>query len=150
MGVSKNPNFFSLERKRERYLIIHTWKILNGKVINISTQDGDGIRYKPSTLHSRNGPMCHIHPLTRRSSSSIKRLKDNSFICKGPRLFNCLPRRIRKKEYTETEQFKSDLDKFLKTVPDEPKVPGSRTISSSNSIIVWQQTVVPTGMAAVP
>ena len=80
---------YSLERRRERYLIIHTWKILNGKVININTPDGDGIKYKPSTLNSRLGRMCHIPPLTR-SSTAVKTLKDNSFIIHGPRLFNCI------------------------------------------------------------
>ena len=152
-------DLYSLERRRERYLIIHTWKILNGKAINIHTQHGDGIRYKQSTINSRNGRMCDIPPLIPSSPSSITTIKDNSFICKGPSLFNSLPSSIRDSEYTEIDQFKRELKKYLGKIPDKPKLPGCSPIpASSNSLIDWEKhfTAVknaggsPRGMAAAP
>ena len=144
-------DLFSLERRRERYLIIHTWKILNKKAINIDTPNGEGIKYKPSSLNSRNGRHCYIHPLTPTSSASIKQVKDNSFICRGPRLFNCLPKRIRNNEYTETDQFKRELDRYLRTVPDQPKLPGYPITAPSNSLMIRSSNGGSfQGMAVVP
>ena len=38
-------------------------------------------------------------------------------------------------ESVKTEKFKFELDKFLDTIPDQPKIPNYLTPSGSNSIL---------------
>ena len=47
-----------------------------------------------------------------------------SFQIHGARVFNTLPKSLRNLKKTSTEEFKAKLDKFLETIPDEPKLPG--------------------------
>ena len=38
-------------------------------------------------------------------------------------------------ESVKTEKFQFELDKFLETIPDQPKMPNDVTASGSNSIL---------------
>ena len=120
----KNKNYWerleecqmlSQERRIERYKILYTWKILEGKVpnCNITSQD-----------HIRHGRTCLVPPL-KHCSSKIRTLRENSFQIQGPRLFNSLPANIRNKTKCNIEDFKLELDRFLQKVPDEPNISGS-------------------------
>ena len=122
---------YSLERRRERYLIIYTWKIINGKVPNIIGTNGVTTKW-----HDRLGFTCKIPELNHRATDRIATLKENSFFVKGPRLFNCIPRETRLC-FGNLETFKSELDKFLMTVPDQPVLPGREYSqrAASNSLI---------------
>ncbi|KAK3853786.1 hypothetical protein Pcinc_039696 [Petrolisthes cinctipes] len=116
---------FSLERHRERYAIIYIYKIITGcntNNINIHT-----------TTHQRLGPLCRVERTHPRVASRIKTLKENAFATRGPLLFNALPRHLRDSN-TSSEQFKNKLDKFLWTVPDQPKLPHYPIRATSNSI----------------
>ena len=53
----------------------------------------------------------------------------------GPRLYNSLPKYLRDIESVKTEKFKFELDKFLDTIPDQPKMTNYVTASGSNSIL---------------
>ena len=64
---------YSLQRRRERYLTIHTWKILNGKALNVVTSISEGIRYKSSSINSRLGRTCVVPTLTQTASVAIQR-----------------------------------------------------------------------------
>ena len=54
--------------------------------------------------------------------------------CFGPRLYNSLPEYLRDIESVKSEKFKFELDKFIDTIPDEPKILNYVTASGSNSI----------------
>ena len=81
----------------------------------------------------RVGRKCKIPPLKMRE----RKKREQSFQVAGPVLFNCLPKEIRNMKGCGVEEFKENLDKFLKTIPDEPKIGGAMPMNSrqSNSII---------------
>ena len=85
------------------------------------------------------GRECHIPGITTTAPSAIQTLREASLPIKGPRLFNCLPQHIRNASGCTTEAFKCMLDKYLKTVPDEPHIPGLTQYRrcESNSITDW-------------
>jgi len=102
----KKLNIFSLERRRERYIILYTFKIIFGLVPNPGVEWG---------ISDRRGRYVCLPPLL--SSSSAKALKDNSFFGLCPRLFNCLPKELRDLG-ANMNTVKYNLDNFLRTVPD--------------------------------
>ena len=110
----KSLNLYSLERRRERYRIIYVWKILEGIVPNLT--DRSKITTKSSL---RFGRICCIPPLTT-VNNRLQNLRDGSFCVNGPKLFNCVPSYIRNLKGIELPEFKKELDKFLRTVADEP------------------------------
>ena len=126
----KSLKLYSLERRRERYIIIYTWKILNSLVPNFSS-DSSKI-----TAHwsDRHGLKCKIPRLKNRGRLGSNR--ENFLSVKGPRLFNLLPASIRNSLGSDILAFKKKLDKFLSTVPDEPSVQGycSGRAAASNSL----------------
>ena len=61
--------------------------------------------------------------------------QENAVTVFGPRLYNSLPKYLRDIESVKTEKFKYELDKFLKLILDEPKMPKYVTASGSNSIL---------------
>ena len=50
-------------------------------------------------------------------------------------MYNLLPKYLREIENVKTVKFKIELDKFLKTIPDQPKMLNYVTASGSNSIL---------------
>ena len=62
-------------------------------------------------------------------------LQETAITVFGPRLYNSLPKYLRDIESVKTEKFKFELDKFLKLIPDEPKMANYVTESGSNSIL---------------
>ena len=62
---------------------------------------------------------------------------DQTFQVNGAKLFNCLPAKIRNLTKVGLDEFKMALDKFLETVPDQPKTPGTQNSSGvySNSLL---------------
>ena len=56
------------------------------------------------------------------ATARVKTLRDGSFMVSGPKLFNCLPRKIRDITGVSIDKFKQALDNELKKVPDEPPV----------------------------
>ena len=125
---------YSLERRRERYMAIYTWKILEGIVPNMGS-DSDIL----PNQNPRRGRLCKIPQVLPNAPSRIKTLRTESFVIKGPRIFNSLPQEIRSFTGGTVDAFKSRLDAYLKTVPDEPLIPGyiaARRVES-NSLIDW-------------
>ena len=66
-----------------------------------------------------------------------RKKREESFQTAGPKLFNCLPKSIRNLRGIGVEEFKENLDLFLMTVPDEPKIGGAMPLNceKSNSVI---------------
>ena len=123
----KYLKLMSLQRRRERYAILHMWKILHRVVsndLNISFHE-----------HRRFGLMAEVPPLNTVSSQKSRTLYDNSFSVKGPQLWNVVPKDI--KVCNTLITFKCNLDKFLsETFPDCPPVSGYVS-QNNNSILDW-------------
>ncbi len=120
-------NLMSVQRRRERYIIIHVWKILKG----IAPNDLQLKSYE----HIRLGTRCSVPPIPKKAPTYAKSLFDNSFAVIGPKLWNILP-------YSVTcapsaESFKSRLTShIMSTYPDQPPVPGYSS-PNSNSLLDW-------------
>ena len=129
---------YSLERRRERYIAIYVWKILEGMVPNISTSHGIAGQW-----HARRGRSCQVPYILATASHRTRSIRFSSFAIKGPRIFNSLPMHLRNFSGGTVNQFKCRLDKHLKSVPDEPLIPGYtayRTVDS-NSLIDWHSHI---------
>ena len=106
----------SLQRRLERYRILYVWKILEHKVPNC------GIQVKQE--EGRLGRMCTVPAIYRHAQQSVQTMREQTFQVNGPRLFNSLPAKIRNMSKCSIDDFKTALDKYLETVPDEPNVTG--------------------------
>ena len=116
---------YSLQRRRERYCIIHVWKILKDLAPNDIRMT---FQYNP-----RLGPRAEL-PKLNAKRQHVNTLRDQSFSCMGPRLFNLLPKDL--KNLDSLPLFKSSLDTFLKSFPDTPPTPGY-VAANGNSVIDW-------------
>ena len=116
----------SLQRRRERYLIIHMWKVLHCKCPN-----DIGIQFSVTLRH---GQKAVVPSIAKSSSQRNQALHDNSFAVTGPRLWNVIP--IHMHTIEDPMQFKVALTNFVKSFPDEPPAPGySRR--NGNSLLDW-------------
>ena len=126
----KHLGLFSLQRRRERYIIIHMWKVLH----DLSPNDLD-ITFGES---GRLGIKAKLPALPRQCKTSAKSLYDSSFAVMGPRLWNAIPENV--KCHQTMEGFKNELNMFLrKRVKDLPPTVGYVT-PHSNSICDWSPT----------
>ena len=122
----KELKLSSLQRRRERYMIIHVWKILQGVCpndINMVFKD-----------NPRLGTKVAIPPLAKQASAMAKSCYDNSFAVRAGKLWNLLPKEV--KMMSELESFKVSLGAFMDKVPDTPPTPGYTAVNS-NSMIDW-------------
>ena len=115
----------SLQRRRERYQIIHIWKIAESIIPNDL-----GLHFYDTP---RFGLKCRI-PAYNPRQRHLSTLKYDSFFTKGPSLFNILPEKI--KSSKSLAIFKSNLQKFLDNIPDNPPTPNYFAIND-NSILSW-------------
>ena len=131
----KHLKLFSHERRRERYIIIYVWKILEDLVPNI--HDAKGIGQITAKWHPRRGRECTLPPIVHKAAPSMKHLREASLPVRGQQLFNILPSSIRNITDCSVESFKRRLDKFLSTVPDGPQIPGytAHRRAESNSLL---------------
>ena len=123
----------SLERRRERYIIMYMYKIHIGAVPNIGFEKEFNERTKTKFYAKHN----------RKAPRTVQTLRRASLFSRGPQLYNLLPEELRGKADVEqgdkkkaVENFKRDLDKWLELIPDEPNVPGltERRVAEKNSI----------------
>ena len=119
-------NMYSLERRRERYIIIYVWKMISGLVPNI------GITTK---THSRHGRTCKVRKIATNATCRIKTICAASLRVRGCALFNTLPKAVRTSNEVTVDGFKRQLDKYLATVADEPALPHYSSRSDTNSLI---------------
>ena len=92
--------------------------------------------------NERTGRKCKLPKLS--GSARVKTMREGSFQCSGPKLFNALQKKIRNLKKVSEIEFKEELDKFLTEIPDEPKVPGSipscltpMEARPTNSLVSW-------------
>ena len=120
----KSLGIYSLQRRRDRYMAIYMWKILERKVPNFS----------PSI-------QCHISDRRGRLCSSgvvptghLGTLCHNSFRNRAATLFTCLPKHIRNiVNCANPIMFKRALDNHLCSIEDSPMVPNECNSLNSRS-----------------
>ena len=132
---SHEPNYWerlsllklmSLQRRRERYIILHLWKIMNGLIsndLNIKFSYNDRLGFRAAV------------PTPSGNNYKARSLFDNSIAVKGPLLFNILPKEVNC--LPTLTSFKEKLDFFLQTIPDRPPVAGYVT-QNNNSLLEWK------------
>ena len=98
----------SLQRRRERFMIFHTWKILNGRAPNDIGLDFDRREDCIKAI---------LRPLPR-CSARVQTLFENSFPVCGAKLWNLIPKQCTKLDTFHA--FKASLDRFLELIPDRP------------------------------
>ena len=123
-------NMYSLERRRDRYTILYTYKVILGITPNF---EDDSLKIV-TRINDRRGLLCQVPPICTSATARMKTLVEQSFAVRGPRLFNCIPQDVRNinKSY---ESFKRGLDNFLAQVPDLPSLPNYPQPASSNSLV---------------
>ena len=122
-------DLYSLQRRRERYILIYIFKIVNGFVPNMT-----GVNKITTHRHIRRGLLCNIVPINNRCLSSLRTIKESSFIIQASRLFNEMPLNLR--EFTgSVDSFKHALDKWLHTVKDQPSLPHYHQQAAGNSVL---------------
>ena len=124
----KELHLYSLQRRRERYIILQMWKIYKEM-----TPNDVGLQFY-STI--RKGFKCR-RPLHKSRQRHLNTLRFHSFTSLGPALFNLLP--VSVKEASTLSTFKTRLDRFLKKFPDTPPTRGYVN-ANSNSLVDWAIT----------
>ena len=113
----KKLNIYSLERRRERYMICYTYKIVIGLVVNPGLAITYDLRRK-----IRVGPK----PVSMRSPNWIRKARHSSFFFKASKLYNCIPLHLWESEdiniptKNHVNSFKKKLEDYLSTTPDVP------------------------------
>ena len=117
--------------------MIYVWKNLEGLVPNSGVEIAN--------MNERQGRKVKVPSLQAGGRQAIQTLREASFQIDGARLFNKLPQKIREIK-THIDDFKSELDKYLSNIPDQPKmndlVPAAVcrvTVRQSNSLLAWIQ-----------
>merc|ERR1712240_790008 len=121
-------NLYSLERRRERFMIMNAWEQLEDIKENVLRLETGTIGRRrcirsttiPTILNGSNRTMIHY--------STARQME---------RLFISLPYRIQKIKGVKTDIFKKKLDEWLRDIPDTSKIDdyGASVGAETNSII---------------
>ena len=128
-------DMYSMERRRERYLIINAWQQIEDvkeNILKLETNSGD---QEEGGLGRRRCIKSQTIPTT--ISSGSRTIIHNSTARQMERLFNALPYKLQTVTKVKTETFKRKLDKWLRTIPDTPRIDdyGASVGVSTNSIV---------------
>ena len=127
----KKHHLYSLQRRRERYTMIYAYKIIHNQVpqtgLILNPSERLGLLLKITTTRHTNTP------------------RYNAFNMAAPRLWNTLPSSVRDLPFTSVDSFKRQLDRHLKSIPDEPQIPSMkpRCVRTSNSLLHMSPHVSP-------
>ena len=121
----------SLQRRRERYCILHLHKIIYNKVtsdLNITTN-----------YSARRGLSVNIPPINKCTRARFQTLRDGFFTVSAPQLFNSLPKHIRDEE--KFGPFKTKLTAYLLRIPNRPPISGESISNSFLQYVGWMQYI---------
>ena len=121
----KKLKLYSLQRRRERFILIYVWKIIHERVPN-----DVGIAWR---ICGRKGIIAAV-PRVPSAVAKINTSYDYFFKVNATKLWNCLPKSVNTVD--TMEPFKRKLDLFLKNISDFPPVSGYTTMNS-NSLLDW-------------
>ena len=135
----KKLNMYSLERRRERYMVIYGWQQLEGikeNVLRLTKMRREG----ETEMETRDRKMMSLKIPDNANGKRLSRVeKRQIYDCQArkiQRLFNCIPGKIRNLTGVTTDTFKRHLDEWLKMVPHQPRGGGysERVAAESNGI----------------
>ena len=132
----KRLKMYSMERRRERYLIINAWQQLENEKENIlKLETGNNGDPEVRTMGRKRCIRSRAIPTT--LSCGSRTAIHNSTARQMERLFNVLPYRLQTVTGVKTETFKRKLDEWLSTVPDTPRIDdyGASVGVSTNSLV---------------
>ena len=124
----RSLNLMSLQRRRERYMILQIYKILHGicpKDLNIQFPPPFRLGVK-AIIPNPNGAASQRH----------QTLYDKPFAVLGPRLWNTIPTELT--QVGLRQQFKNSLTNYLLLIPDKPPVLGY-CCPNNNSLLSWSE-----------
>ena len=75
------------------------------------------------------------HPVQRLANSAVRNARAASLGLRGAKMFNLLPVGVRTLNGVSVDRFKSELDKFLSIVPDQPTCPGRPSAVVTKSLL---------------
>ena len=119
----KSTHLYSLQRRRERYIIIYLYKILEGITPNIAEPGSSTEIRITGTPADRKGRTLHEPAINTKSNAAIQNARYYSINILGPKIWNRLPKQLRDVTNQPTESFKHILDKYLQAIPDHPHLP---------------------------
>ena len=112
----------------ERYRVLYAWKILECLSTNCDLKESFSVRRGREIL---------VPAL--KKNGKVQALRESSFQVHGHNLCNYIPNTLRTLSRVGVDEFKFKLDKYLETLPDEPKVvgnvPNQFTMAPSTAII---------------
>ena len=122
----KSLKLYSLERRRERYMIINTWQQIEGQRENMMKFEINE-RSRHRTIKATR--------IKLKKNSKKSSMIYNSPALKMMRLFNAIPGELRDVTKVKLDTFKRKLDKWLSIIPDTPIIDNYKAAAESNSII---------------
>ena len=132
--ILKELKIYSLEKRRERYMILFRHKIM------LNMYPNPGFNPEDITFDERYESICVKPKYNPRAEEWVKRIRSASFFAKGPKLYQTvLPKlggiaQISEPSKENLDKFKEKLDEFLQTIPDEPG-DGDGRVALTNSIL---------------
>ena len=75
------------------------------------------------------------HDVVSSSPAPVRKARESSLGIKGARIFNLLPVELRNIDSHSVDIFKTKLDIFLKSIPDQPTIAGLGRSAESNSLL---------------
>ena len=105
----KSLRLYSLQKRRDRYLVIYMWKIAEGLAPNLS----------PAIDSTARGRLCDVLSVM---PGAVGTKYYHSFKWHAIRLFNSLPQHLRNLTNCSVHMFKNRLDKYLSTLLDDPTI----------------------------
>ena len=117
---------FSLERRRERYMILNTWQQIEGLRENLM---GFEINER-----SRHRTIKSTRVKWNKNSKKASIIFDSPAL-KMMRIFNAIPGELRDTTGIKLDTFKRKLDSWLSLVPDTPIIDDYRAAAESNSVV---------------
>merc|ERR1711962_943904 len=118
---------YSLERRRERFLIQNAWQQIEGKKENILDLETDKVGRR-RCIRSTTIPTALSEKFRTKIQHSTARQMEG--------LFNAIPYTLQCLTDVSLDTFKGHLDKWLRTIPDTPKIGnyGASVPAESNSL----------------
>ena len=117
-------HILSLQRRREKIIIINIWKIKYKLIPN-----SINLNFK---IHQRSQAIKATLPPLPRTTTGLLTKYENSFIVKGPKLWNTLPAELTR--ISNLRLFKTSLTNYLKKIPDKPPLAGY-PFTNNNSLL---------------
>ena len=132
---------YSLQRRRERYLIIYTWKVLNGLYPNPGILLNSTLQPQHSVYPNTGIDIARYNDRTgallKHDQGNTSHINKLSILSKCCNLYNILPSKLRilNAEPPSLNVFKRNLDTWLLTIPDQPTIASRHRPAASNSLI---------------